>query len=131
MNVEVFLGGFLALGDGAADFRSKDFRAAAGKASQTGRHQFLENGPHGPPRGHGDRLTDGGRAGCEFLAARIEATAPRLCVYGHIHEDPGVWEVGATTLANVSYVDEHYVVRPGGARVFDLAGGGAARALAP
>jgi len=86
---------------------------------------------HGPPLGHGDRLRGGGRAGCEFLAARIEATAPRLCVYGHIHEDPGVWDLGATTLANVSYVDEHYVVRPGGARVFDLAGGGAARALAP
>jgi hypothetical protein len=75
---------------------------------------------HGPPLGHGDRLTDGRRAGCPFLAKRIAATATRLCAFGHIHEDRGLWTDGPTTLANVAHVDEHYVVRPGGARAFDL-----------
>ena len=86
---------------------------------------------HGPPLGHGDRLSDGRRAGCPFLAARIEATSPRLCVCGHIHEDHGVWNLGATTLANVAYVDEHYLVRPDGARAFDLDGDGPAVPVRP
>ena len=75
---------------------------------------------HGPPLGHGDRVTDGRRAGCPFLAARIEAVSPRLCACGHIHEDHGLTELGATTIANVSYVDERYAVRPSAAVAFDV-----------
>lgn len=75
---------------------------------------------HGPPLGHGDRVIDGRRAGCPFLAARIEATSPRLVVCGHIHEDNGTWDLGATTIANVAHVDERYAVRPGAAMAFDI-----------
>ena len=47
MDVQVFLGGFLALGDGRADFLAKNFRAAAGEGIQPGLLQF------------GQRLADG------------------------------------------------------------------------
>ena len=40
MHVQIFLGGFLAPGDGRADFRSKDFRAAAGERIEPGGLQF-------------------------------------------------------------------------------------------
>ncbi len=46
--------------------------------------------------------------------------SPRLCACGHIHEDHGLTELGATTIANVSYVDERYAVRPGAAVAFDV-----------
>lgn len=75
---------------------------------------------HGPPLGLGDRLANGRPAGSGALRRRIEATEPRLCVFGHIHEDPGCWQLGPTTLANVAHVDERYVRRPGAAQVFDL-----------
>lgn len=75
---------------------------------------------HGPPLGHGDRLVGGGRAGCRFLAARIAATVPQLCICGHIHEDHGRSRIGASTVANVAWVDELYVVRPDAAMSFDL-----------
>jgi Icc-related predicted phosphoesterase len=75
---------------------------------------------HGPPRGAGDRLAGGGEVGCRFLAERIEAAPPRLCLFGHIHEGYGLWERESTVLANVAYVDELYDIRPGAARVFEL-----------
>jgi hypothetical protein len=34
VHVQIFLGGFLALGDGAADFLAENFRAAAGERSR-------------------------------------------------------------------------------------------------
>jgi hypothetical protein len=75
---------------------------------------------HGPPRGYGDQLVAGARVGCKFLAERLVAVPPRLCIFGHIHEDYGTWEQPPTTLANVAYVDERYVVRPNAARTFEL-----------
>lgn len=75
---------------------------------------------HGPPRGYGDRLIGGARVGCRFLTERLTAVPPRLCIFGHIHEGYGIWEQPHTTLANVAYVDERYVVRPGAAMVFEL-----------
>jgi Icc-related predicted phosphoesterase len=76
---------------------------------------------HGPPLGFGDALGRGRRAGSPALARRIVETPPRLCVFGHIHEDHGRWQHGPTTLANVAHVDERYALRPGAAQVFELA----------
>jgi predicted phosphohydrolase len=57
---------------------------------------------HGPPAGIGDRSPVGGRAGCADLRARVAALAPRLHLFGHIHQDGGVWRHGATVYANVT-----------------------------
>lgn len=75
---------------------------------------------HGPPRGYGDRLARGGRAGSEALTARLLQAPPKLCAFGHIHEDHGTWRLGETDLANVAHVDIRYRVRPKAARVFEL-----------
>jgi len=75
---------------------------------------------HGPPLGIGDRLARGGHAGSIALLARLEQVPPRVCVFGHIHEDPGSWRHGETELANVAHVDIAYRVRPDAARVFEL-----------
>jgi len=57
---------------------------------------------HGPPEGIGDRTTVVGRAGCADLRARVAEVAPRLHLFGHIHQDGGVWQHGATVFANVT-----------------------------
>jgi hypothetical protein len=40
VDVQIFLGGFLAAGDGAADFLAENFRAAAGERIEAGVLQF-------------------------------------------------------------------------------------------
>ena len=40
MDVQIFLGGFLAVGDGGADFLAENFRAAAGERIEAGGFQF-------------------------------------------------------------------------------------------
>lgn len=75
---------------------------------------------HGPPRGFGDCLARGGHAGSKALLARLDQVPPRLCVFGHIHEDHGTWKHGGIQLANVAHVDINYRVRPNAARAFDL-----------
>jgi len=57
---------------------------------------------HSPPQGLGDRSPVGGRTGCEDLRRRITEVAPRLHVFGHIHQDGGLWTEGATVFANVT-----------------------------
>lgn len=57
---------------------------------------------HGPPRGIGDHSSVGGRQGCEDLLSRVRVVRPRLHLFGHIHEDGGVWTVGETVFANVT-----------------------------
>lgn len=57
---------------------------------------------HGPPAGIGDRSPVGGRAGCADLRARLAEVAPRLHMFGHIHQDGGAWRHGATLFANVT-----------------------------
>lgn len=57
---------------------------------------------HGPPEGFGDRTTITSRAGCADLRARVAEIQPRLHVFGHIHQDGGIWQDGATTFANVT-----------------------------
>ena len=66
---------------------------------------------HGPPHGYGDavpRRDSVEHTGCPHLLRRIEEIKPRLVVYGHIHEGRGQWQLGPTTLANVTIHDEGY-----------------------
>jgi hypothetical protein len=57
---------------------------------------------HSPPAGLGDRSPVGNRAGCADLRARVTEVAPRLHLFGHIHQDGGAWREGSTTFANVT-----------------------------
>jgi predicted phosphohydrolase len=57
---------------------------------------------HGPPHGFGDRTTETSRAGCADLRLRVAEVKPRLHLFGHIHQDGGMWGEGATTFANVT-----------------------------
>jgi Icc-related predicted phosphoesterase len=57
---------------------------------------------HGPPSGIGDRGLSPGRAGCADLRSRVRAVAPRLHLFGHIHQDGGLWEDGGVVFANVT-----------------------------
>jgi len=56
---------------------------------------------HGPPRGYGDRV-ERGREGCDDLLAALERIGPALHLFGHIHEDGGLWQHGKTTVVNVT-----------------------------
>jgi Icc-related predicted phosphoesterase len=59
---------------------------------------------HGPPEGIGDYLGEGlpERSGCADLRRRVTEAAPRLHMFGHIHQDGGVWQHGETTFANIT-----------------------------
>lgn len=57
---------------------------------------------HGPPQGFGDRTGAMRHTGCADLRARVVEVAPRLHLFGHIHEDGGAWRDGATVFANVT-----------------------------
>lgn len=53
---------------------------------------------HGPPLGFGDRVWSnrnvkvlGSRVGCEDLMKAVEEIKPKLHVFGHIHEDRGIF----------------------------------------
>jgi predicted phosphohydrolase len=68
---------------------------------------------HGPPYGYGDGVPERRsglirHTGCPHLLARIQELRPRLVVFGHIHEGRGAWQLGPTTLANVTRVDVAY-----------------------
>ena len=60
---------------------------------------------HGPPHGFGDRIVWANqerRVGCADLLARVREVEPTLHLFGHIHQDRGLWTSGATTFANVT-----------------------------
>ncbi len=67
---------------------------------------------HGPPHGYGDGVPQRGgpvrRTGCPHLLERIRTVQPRLVVFGHIHEGRGEWQLGTTTLANVTILNADY-----------------------
>lgn len=65
---------------------------------------------HGPPKGILDWTVSGDRAGCADLADTVAELAPRLHVFGHIHEAVGHETHGATTYVNASSVDLGYRV---------------------
>jgi len=56
---------------------------------------------HGPPAGIGDGA-DGVRAGCADLLAAVRRARPALHLFGHIHQDGGLWEVDGVMFANVT-----------------------------
>jgi Icc-related predicted phosphoesterase len=60
---------------------------------------------HGPPHGFGDRIRwkdEERHVGCVDLLARVREVQPKLHLFGHIHQDRGLWSDGATRLANVT-----------------------------
>lgn len=63
---------------------------------------------HGPAYGYGDRCDDGTRVGSPALVEAIDRVKPQLVVTGHIHEDGGRWQRGATTIINATYVNPRY-----------------------
>lgn len=65
---------------------------------------------HGPPLGRGDKVFLGGsRAGCANLLTQIQTRIhPRVCVYGHVHEDAGVTFDGNTLYVNAANVSIRY-----------------------
>jgi Icc-related predicted phosphoesterase len=66
---------------------------------------------HGPPYGYGDGVPERGgvrRTGSPSLLRRIEEVAPKVAIFGHIHEGRGEWQLGATRLANVTILDAAY-----------------------
>jgi Icc-related predicted phosphoesterase len=57
---------------------------------------------HGPPHGIQDRTFFGMHVGCQDLRQRVEEIAPRVHVFGHIHEGRGRHETDRTTFINAS-----------------------------
>jgi Icc-related predicted phosphoesterase len=60
---------------------------------------------HGPPRGIGDRIVLGMHVGCDDLLACALEAAPKLHVFGHIHEAFGEYRhagAPATRFLNVA-----------------------------
>jgi len=62
---------------------------------------------HSPPLGYGDAI-GGERIGSPSLLAAIDARAPRLCVFGHVHEGHGRWRRRSCTLVNAAHCDMSY-----------------------
>jgi len=77
---------------------------------------------HGPPLGHGDLCTHGGRVGCVHLLDAVEhRIKPKYHIFGHIHEGYGCTTNGVTTFINASTCNYSYnrnALNP--AVVFDL-----------
>ncbi len=56
---------------------------------------------HGPPYGILDRLQDRSSVGCPILRDEVlNRVRPRICAFGHVHEDHGVKKVGETVFVN-------------------------------
>jgi Icc-related predicted phosphoesterase len=56
---------------------------------------------HSPPKGHGDRTSDGRQAGSAAVLECIERSTPALVVCGHIHDSWGFdGRIGPTRIIN-------------------------------
>ena len=67
---------------------------------------------HGPPLGRGDLTLKSGRVGCLDLLQEVqERVKPRVHIFGHIHEDPGVSFDGQTLYCNAANCDLTYKAR--------------------
>lgn len=55
---------------------------------------------HGPPHGIGDQTVLRHHVGCEELRVAVERLAPRVHVFGHIHEAAGMVRHGPTIFLN-------------------------------
>jgi predicted phosphohydrolase len=56
---------------------------------------------HGPPEGFGD-WTRADRCGCADLLEAVRRVGPRLHMFGHIHQDGGLWRDGGVCFCNVT-----------------------------
>lgn len=74
---------------------------------------------HGPPKGIKDRALRIMSVGCEDLAQRLTEVNPKLCIFGHVHEDHGQVQVNGTLYANVTSLNLLKQARTG-ATIFDL-----------
>jgi Icc-related predicted phosphoesterase len=63
---------------------------------------------HSPPRGYGDWIS-GAEIGSPSLLSAIDERAPKLCVFGHVHQGYGRWQRGASTLVNAAYCGTDYL----------------------
>ncbi len=63
---------------------------------------------HGPPFDVLDTTSRGERVGCADLLAAVQRLAPRLHVFGHIHEGYGTAVRGGTRFVNASICTERY-----------------------
>ena len=57
---------------------------------------------HSPPLGYGDTVHDDEHVGCADLLRRIREVKPRLHLFGHIHQDGGLWLDQGTSVVNVT-----------------------------
>ena len=59
--------------------------------------------------GFGDIVRGGYHVGCcELLSTIQERVKPKIHVFGHIHEDPGIFSDGHTTFINASTCNLQY-----------------------
>lgn len=66
---------------------------------------------HGPPLGYGDLCNSGIRAGCANLLHHIMyRIQPRVHIFGHIHEDVGIWNNGTTNFVNAASCSLQYQI---------------------
>jgi Icc-related predicted phosphoesterase len=63
---------------------------------------------HGPPSGILDLTMQDDHAGCEELIKKVSEIAPRVHIFGHIHEGYGILERSGTRFVNASNCDERY-----------------------
>ncbi|CAF0856170.1 unnamed protein product [Brachionus calyciflorus] len=64
---------------------------------------------HGPPLGYGDKAGGVKHVGCvELLNTVLHRVKPKFHVFGHIHEDYGIWTNGTTTFINASICNRNY-----------------------
>lgn len=75
---------------------------------------------HGPPAGYGDLTARGQSVGSGAFLSLIDRIAPRLAVFGHIHEGRGEWMRGASRLVNASAVDLRYALVAEPIQVFEV-----------
>ncbi|MGE3807521.1 MAG: metallophosphatase domain-containing protein [Gemmataceae bacterium] len=57
---------------------------------------------HGPPSGIGDNSGMEERGGCRDLRDAVRRVQPLLHLFGHIHQDGGLWRDEGTCFANVT-----------------------------
>ena len=64
---------------------------------------------HGPPLGVGDLVKGRYRVGCaELLTTVKQRVQPKYHIFGHIHEDYGMWSDDKTVFVNASICDRKY-----------------------
>jgi len=85
---------------------------------------------HGPPAGILDQTGDDEHAGCAELLAAVQRVAPRVHVFGHVHEGAGAETVDATRFYNVAVTGMGNRMKRG-CTVIDMDAGGPAVMVAP